>query len=327
MRKIVKVLLTILIVILVALAGIASYVKTALPRMGPSPDIRVAITPERVAKGKYLANYVTVCMDCHSQRDWTLFAAPPKVGTLGEGGEKFDKAMGFPGTLYSTNITPFTLHDWTDGDIFKAITTGQGKSGKALFPLMAYKAYGAMDKDDIFCIIAYLRSLPSINNTPPERELDFPMNFIVNTLPAKAAFTNKPDTADKAAYGGYLVNAAQCADCHSKVRDGQRIAGTEFGGGRAFDFPGGAVITSANLTPDRETGIGAWTRDNFISRFRRYTDTSYHPGHLAPGDYNTPMPWIMYAGMKDEDLGAIYAYLRTVKPIRNSIQKFKQSPR
>ena len=84
---------------------VVSYVVLALPNVGKPEAITVAITPERVARGEYLANHVTVCTDCHSKRDWTVFAAPLVPGTLGGGGEKFDASVGFPGDVEKTGQT------------------------------------------------------------------------------------------------------------------------------------------------------------------------------------------------------------------------------
>ena len=79
---------------------------------------------------------------------------------------------------------------------------------------------------------------------------------------------------------------------------------------------------SANITPHKETGIGKWSRETFIRRFKIYSDTAYHKTALKPTDFNTPMPWITYSSISEKDLGAIYGYLRTVKPIKNKVNKF-----
>lgn len=322
MKKFLKVLFIIVVIFIVGIVCIAAYVKVALPKAAPAPDLKIAITPQRVERGKYLANHVAICMDCHSQRNWNLYAGPIKEGAFGAGGERFGKEMQFPGTLYSKNITPYALKSWTDGEIFRAITTGVSKNGSALFPLMGYPTYGKMDKEDVYSIIAYLRTLPEIKNDVPERKLDFPVNIIVNTIPAKAQFTTKPDTNNQLQYGKYLTATARCVDCHSKVKNGDVIAGTEFGGGRQFYFPNGTVTTSANITHDKETGIGNWSEEVFIRRFKQYADTAHFSKPVSPNDFNTPMPWLMYAGMKQNDLAAIYAYLKTVKPIKNKVEKF-----
>ena len=147
-----KVLLTVLVVLLVAIAGAVSYIKFALPGVDDAPVIVVDKSADRVAHGEYLANHVAVCMDCHSTRDWSKFAGPVTPGTLGKGGEYFDEKLGFPGKFYSKNITPDHLSAWTDGDIYRAITTGVSKNGDPHFPVMPYVYYGTMDREDIYDI-------------------------------------------------------------------------------------------------------------------------------------------------------------------------------
>jgi mono/diheme cytochrome c family protein len=322
MKKIVRIVLIIFLVLIAAVFAIAAYVKIALPNVGASPDIKIPITPERVERGKYLANHVSVCTDCHSQRNWNMYAGPIAEGTFGGGGEKFGKEGGFPGTLYSKNITPYALHNWTDGEIFRAITSGETKDGKALFPLMGYPAYGKMDREDVYSIIAYLRTLPTNKNEVPARELDFPLNFLVNTMPSKATLSVRPDTKNEVAYGQYLVTIARCVECHSKDDKGSVIAGTEFGGGREFDLPNGTSCYTANITPDKETGIGSWSEETFIQRFKQFGDSSNNRRLVGKNDFNTVMPWLMYGGMTSKDLSSIFAYLQTVKPIKNKVQHF-----
>ncbi|MDP4283740.1 MAG: cytochrome C [Bacteroidota bacterium] len=315
-----KVILIILLLVVIIITGLAAYVKFALPNVGPAPDLKIVSTPERVVHGEYLANHVAVCMDCHSTRDWSHFSGPLEAGTLGKGGEYFSEKQGFPGKFYSKNITPANIKDWTDGEIFRMITTGVDKYGNAMFPVMPYSHYGKMDKEDIYDIIAYIRSLPPIENKTPDHEVDFPMNFILNTIPAKASFVQKPSKSDSVKYGAYLVNAAACMECHTQVKRGQIIPDLAFGGGREFEMPNG-IVRSANITPDMVTGIGSWTESAFLARFDAYKDTANLP-LLAPDKVNTVMPWAMYTGMDSSDLKSIYAYLRTVKPIKNMVVHF-----
>ena len=307
------------LLIVVAIAGI--YVRTALPDTGPAPDLKIERTDVRIERGKYLANHVTVCMDCHSARDYSVYTAPMTSANLGGGGEEFNQQMGFPGKFFARNITPYGIGSWTDGELFRAITTGVNKQGKALFPLMAYHRFGQLDEEDIYSIIAYIRELAPVKKDIPEREIDFPVNFIINTMPKEAAFTKKPSEFDQLAYGKYLITATGCVDCHSKTDKGSVIAGTEFGGGMEFKGPNGTV-RSPNITMHKVSGIGNWTTETFVKRFKMYTDSSYKPQKLNPGDLNTPMPWTMYAGMKEEDLEAIFAYLGKVKVIDNQVVRF-----
>jgi mono/diheme cytochrome c family protein len=306
-------------VVIIALVGIA-YIKFMLPSV-EAPKIIVEKTPERIKRGEYLANSVAVCMDCHSKRDWTKFAGPMVAGTEGTGGEKFGRELGFPGNFYSKNITPFHLKDWTDGEIYRAITSGVSRDGRALFPVMPYHYYGKADKEDIYSIIAYIRTLPEIESEVPESEADFPFSVILNTIPKTAELIQKPAEHDSIAYGGYLVNMAGCVECHTPFEKGQLVAGREFGGGREFDLPWGKIRTP-NITP-HATGIGNWSRELFVSRFKMYADSSYVSPHMDMKSFNTLMPWMMYSRMKESDLSSIYAYLKTLKPIDNTVEKFE----
>lgn len=321
LRKILKVTGIILLILVVAVAALLTYVKTALPSVGPAPDITLDTSAANVERGKYLAMHVAVCIDCHSQRDMTRFAGPIVPGTLGQGGEVFDHAEGFPGTFYSLNITPAGLGNWTDGEIYRTITTGVTRDGKAIFPVMPYEFYGHMDPSDVKAIIAFIRTLKPIDHSAPPRKIDFPMNFILNTVPKKASPMTRPPASDTVAYGGYLVEIAGCKECHTKQEKG-KVVGEMLAGGWDFHMPDGSVVRSANITPDKETGIGNWTREAFISRFRFYADSGYVPPKVQPGQMQTLMPWVMYGGMDTSDLAAIYAYLQTVKPVSNHVVHF-----
>jgi mono/diheme cytochrome c family protein len=321
MKRIMKISGIIFLVLIIVATASGIYVKTALPNTGPAPELTIERTPERIERGKYLANHVTVCMDCHSTRSKDLFSGPLLPGNFGGGGEKFDKDMGFPGNFYSKNITPYGLSNWTDGEIFRAVTTGVNKVGKALFPVMPYHAYGQIDNEDVYSIIAYLRTLEPVKNDPPASEADFPVNFLINTMPKAGTPGKRPADNDILAKGKYLATAAACVDCHSQMDKGAKVPGTEYGGGMEFASPAG-VVRSANITPDRETGIGQLTEEAFVKRFKVFADSSYIPHPVGPGEMNTPMPWIMYAGMEETDLQAIYKYLQSLTPIAHKVTKF-----
>lgn len=322
--KIVKIIMYVIVAIVLVIAGLLTYVKVMLPDVGPAPDITVEITPERVAHGEYLANHVALCMDCHAQRDFSLFSGPPIAGTEGAGGEVFDQNMGFPGKFVSRNITPAGLGDWTDGEIYRAVTCGVSKDGSALFPVMPYPNFGQLDTEDVYSIIAYIRSLKPIDRANDASVADFPMNFILNTIPKKAEGGKRPQESNKVEYGKYMITMASCSECHTKQEKG-KIVGEPFAGGMEFKAPNGMIMRSANITPD-ETGIGSMSEDEFVHRFKQYADSSYVPHKLGEGDFQTAMPWMMYAGMHEDDLRAIYAYLRTVEPVENVVVKFVPPP-
>jgi len=320
MKKFFKILLYFIGAISIIFVGLISFIVFFLPNVGKPDKITIERTPERIERGKYLATSVMVCVDCHSQRDWTKFAGPIVTGTEGRGGERFDQRYGFPGVFYSKNITPYTLSGWTDGEIFRTITTGVDKNGAALFPIMPYHYYGQLDKEDIYSVIAYIRTLPEIKTDVPKSKADFPFSIIQHLIPRKANLQTRPAESDTIAYGKYMITASGCQECHTKDNKGQIIAGLEFAGGREFAISAG-IIRSSNLTPDIN-GLKTWTAEQFIKRFKMYQDTSFHSPVISAKDFNTIMPWMMYSKMKASDLNAIFAYLKTIKPIANKVEKF-----
>ena len=313
------------VIVTAAIAGIV-YLMLAFPKVKPAESITVEATPARLERGKYLVHHVVGCIDCHSTRDWTKFAGPIVPGTEGKGGEKFDKeTANFPGTIYARNITPFGLKNWTDGELYRLITTGVSKDGHAIFPLMPYPAYTKMDPEDVKSVIAYLRTLPSVPSEPyPDAELNFPLNLIVRLIPKEATPMSVPPVSDTLAYGKYLVTVAACADCHTPMDDkGKRLPGMEFAGGMEFLNPLTAdVVRSANITQSAEHGIGSWTEDLFMQRFTLYRDPAERGKIVALGEYNTPMPWMLFSGMTDTDLKAIYRYLQTIPAVEHPVEKF-----
>lgn len=326
MKKLLKVVAYLLGILVILSIGGFAYLQLGFPKVDPAPELTIEYTPDRIERGAYLANHVTVCMDCHSTRDFSQFSGPPTPGTLGAGGDRFDHAMGLPGVFYAKNITPHGISDYTDGELYRLITTGVTNDNRPMFPLMPYTYYGRMDPEDIYDIIAYIRSLPAVESEIPDSKADFPVNLILRTMPVNATPTKKPDPSDQLAYGAYMINATGCAECHTEVSpQGIIIPEKMFAGGRSFPFPGGAMVTSSNLTQDEETGIGNWTEEMFVARFTQYADSAYVNPKVAPGEFNSIMPWTMYSGMKEEDLKAIFAYLKTVKPIRNEVVKFTAS--
>lgn len=318
MKKFLKWLTVFVFFIIIAFFLLIGYIVKFKPNI-PVEEVVIESTPERIERGKYLAQNVVRCLDCHSKRDWSKFSGPVIAGTEGQGGEVFDKQTGFPGSYISPNITPFHLKDWSDGEILRAISSGVSKDGRPMFPVMPYPLYGKMDKEDIYSIIAYIRSLPSIENTTQSSTSNFPMNIIIHTIPSSAEFSAKPPITDKVNYGKYLANAAMCAECHTQVKRGQIIEDLRFGGGRYFQTQNGTLVTQ-NITPDKETGIGTWTEEMFVQRFKVFAERNAVANQtVAEDEFNSTMPWTDYSRMSREDLAAIYAYLQTVKPISNKV--------
>jgi hypothetical protein len=323
MKKLFKIILFVVGGVLALAAVFLIYFNLTYPDVDPPSNEKVEVTAARLERGKYLANHVTVCMDCHSTRDWNKLSGPIMPGTLGKGGERFGKEMGLPGTLYSKNITPAAIGSWTDGELMRAITNGVSKNGNAFFPLMPYLSYNHLTKEDLYSLVAYVRSLAPIKNDVTESSLDFPLNLIVKTIPPKSFDPSpEPDKNNPVEYGKYLVKISGCFDCHTESVKGEYKIEKSFGGGAEFKFPAG-IVRSANITPEPISGIGNWTKEQFISRFKSMDADSFQIAAVdIQKEFNTPMPWTMYAGMRSEDLSAIYDYLRSVKPVKNAVVKF-----
>lgn len=316
-----KVLLGISFVIVAGISGTVIYLYTAYPNVDEPPAITVEGTEAQVERGKYLAEHVAVCIDCHSTRDWSKFSGPIQPGTYGRGGDVFNEDMGMPGTFYAKNITPYNLNDWTDGEIYRTITTGVTRDGRPMFPVMPYPSYGKMDPEDVKSIIAYIRTLEPIEYGSPDSKANFPMNLILRTMPQPADPMERPSLEDTVAYGKYITTIGGCADCHTPKNQGTNIEGMDLAGGFEFKGPFG-TIRSANITPDKSTGIGNMNKQQFVNLFKQYDLPGDSLRDVAENQFNTVMPWQMYAGMTKQDLEAIYTYLQTVEPVENSVTRF-----
>ena len=322
MLRIFRVLAIVLTGLLALLLIMIACTFIFLPNAGPAPEIRIISSPQRLERGKYLFYSAAGCVSCHSQREETLLTMPVKNGTEGGGGEVFDHRLGFPGSFTAKNLTPAHLGDWTDGEIYRAMVSGVSKNGQPLFPIMPYENYARMDTEDIYSVIAFVRTLKPVYAEWPKSHFDFPMNIIVRTIPRKALPSAAPNRSDTVGYGKYLVNMAGCMTCHTEAKQGKIIESLAFGGGRQMPLPAGGMVYSANITPDSASGIGAWKKEDFVRRFRAYNDSLFQPPVVGKNQFNTIMPWTSFAKLKTSDLEAIYVYLRTVKPIKNRVAKF-----
>ena len=278
----------------------------------------------KISRGDYLVNTVCNCMRCHGDRDFTRFSGPVIPGTEGKGGHLESKG------IYATNITPTVLGSWTDEEIERAITTGITKSGDTLFPTMPYRDYMHLSKEDAVSIVAYLRTLKPIPDSVPKRNLAYLpsglmaklyRNFYINHLDEAI---NQP-RLDYFAKGKYLVTLGGCNGCHTPFNHSLMAFKNDsiLSGGSLFNIPGTNIkVKAANLTPDTATGIGNWTDETFLSKFKNYREQKAYD--YNPGKYNTDMPWTMLANMTDEDIKSIYRYLQTIKPVHNKVDKWPQ---
>jgi len=136
------------------------------------------------------------------------------------------------------------------------------------------------------------------------------------TYPDKPTFA--PDTSNHVALGKYLATAKiECFACNSGSFRTMNIEVPEksegyMAGGNPIPGHGGMLITSANLTPNKKTGIGSWTADQFV-RAVKY-------GNRPDGTSNRePMP--PFANMTDQEAHAVFAYLNTLPPVSNKVER------
>jgi mono/diheme cytochrome c family protein len=283
--------------------------------------------PER---GRYLGEHVANCLMCHSQRDWTRLGAPNTDGALGAGHGSTQQIEPFPeGTVvWTRNLTsdPATgLGAWSDGEIARAVTSGLSRDGTPLFLNMPYDQFSKLAEPDLVDLVAWLRTVPPVERKIPDRVLPFPLGLVVRTMPMEPALVAEAPTSGPAR-GAYLANLGSCVWCHSPVDSNSVVVpGKELSGGHTWEMPSGGTVASANLT-SHSTGLGGWSKEAFVGRFRGATAESMHGVEVGPGGFQTPMPWVPFSGMREEDLGAIWEWLQTQPPRENTVVKWTPAP-
>ena len=310
---------------LFGITGIAVYISSCKGKKSETTTTETRDSMQQVLdRGRYLVHHVAGCVDCHSKRDFTKYSGPVVPGTEGGGGMLFDEKFGLPGKVYGRNITPDTetgIGTWTDEQILRAITQGINKNGDTLFPLMPYANYNHMAKSDLLSIIAYIRTLKPIKNAVPARQLMIPiaMAYPAPFLQPSVDGNMKPPETDQAKYGQYLATFADCGTCHSPLTPHGPDMSRIYSGGYTFDL-GSNKVTSANITPDSTTGIGTWTEERFMMKFTPYREEKNY--NYNPGNQNTIMPLSLLAGLSDQDLKCLYAFFKSIKPMKNQVEKF-----
>lgn len=275
-----------------------------LPATGPADVATLA------SRGEYIVRNVSVCGQCH--------AADPKRdvdGPLSGGREFRDWRVG---TARAANLTPDSatgLGTWSDAEVVRSLRNGQRKDGRLLAPIMPYEWLHLMSDTDALAVTKYLKSLPPVRNEvkqSPSIWFNLAKIFLgpKPTIPVSA-----PPRAATADFGGYLAqHVGLCADCHTP-RTGVRSAPDK---SRLFvgmnDPPKGFPSNPPNLTPDPDTGIGTWSEEDFVRTIRTGVNPSGRNLHPF-------MPWRQIQRMTDDDLRAIYRYLRALPPVRNNVPR------
>ena len=305
------VLAVLLLVVIVGISMIGWQVILG-PKARATTAEKFEATEARLARGKYLAEGPTHCFFCHTEHDFSKPEYPIIQEKKGAGWMLPIPELNNP---WARNITPDKetgIGDWTDDEISRAIREGIRKDGTALFPIMPYMEFAKLDDEDVKSIVVYLRTLAPIRNAVPARALPFPLEHIVKTIPVPITQPQPSHPASTAVERGkYLVNLAGCQGCHSPAIDGQPLAGLDFAGGSKFVLPAASLtVFSANITPDA-SGIAHYDESLFMTTLRTGTMGGRLLSHV--------MPFEFFRNMTDGDISDIYAYIKTVAPVKHRV--------
>lgn len=268
-------------------------------------DFKYEKTEERMERGKYLTESVLQCFLCHTEREWSKPGAPLIEAKKG-GGAIYNKEKDY--LMIAPNITPDIetgAGTWTDDMIGRAVREGIGHDGRALSGAMWYWALSALSDEDLASVVVYLRSIPPVKNKLPKRKIskELQQSIIEEPLPIYEPVPT-PDLKNKIERGKYLVKIADCTGCHD-AGEAPFNPGL-FGGGNLIKRLRISAFSS-NISFD-QSGI-SYDENTFIQIIRTGKSETLRGA----------MPWIVFRNMTDEDLKAIYAYLKTFNPVRHYI--------
>ncbi|HEX2607186.1 MAG TPA: cytochrome c [Flavisolibacter sp.] len=306
------------LIILFLLAGITvtTMARQHLKYEAEYPTIKASKDSALIAKGRHIVLGPGHCLDCHSpiknvDSVLKLGQDPPLSGGM---------AFKLPfGTFYTRNLTsdPETgLGNFTDGEIARVLRHSVKKNGEAVLPFMPFQD---LSDEDLTAVISYLRSTKPVKNKVPDHSYNA-MGALIKAFLIKPSGPSQPPVASvkadtTAAYGRHLVMAvANCNECHTK-RDGiGAYVGEPLAGGTEFSEEGHPTLYTPNLTPDPSSRIYGWSEADFIKRFRMGKLISY-----------SHMPWESFGRMTDDELKAIYKYLKELKPVKTTFPAVKEA--
>jgi cytochrome c5 len=253
----------------------------------PVETIVIPTGPEAIARGEHVVT-IHMCRVCHTETLSGQAESLPGMITLA-----FPNLTAGPGGVGATN---------TDEDWVRAIRHGVGHDGRGLI-LMPAQAFYSISDEDLGAAIAYLKSLPPVDNRLPQTEL-YPLGYVMlalGKLPPEASHPDvlvidhtgprpvAPEPAVSAGYGQYLAQI--CTVCHGEQLNGHTIR------------EGGNEYVALNLTPGGEMGF--WSEEQFIATMR----TGVTPSGRQLKDF---MPWKYFGQMTDDELKAVWLYLRSL---------------
>lgn len=274
---------------------------------------QVKSSPGAIERGKKLVSML--CANCHHNRETQSLS----------GKRMLDVPIEF-GEIYSQNITQdktYGIGNWTNGELVYLLRTGIKKDGQYSPPYMV--KLPLMADEDINAIIAFLRSddpLVKADSTPdtpskPSFLTKLLCRIAFKPFPMPEQIIELPDTNDPIELGEYLAHNLECFSCHSadfKTNNSlnPKLSEGYFAGGNKPLDEQGRVKLTPNLTPEMETGIGNWSKEEFIQAVR-YA--------IKKGENALTYPMLPYAQLTDKEAGAIFEYIKTVPPINNKVER------
>ncbi len=275
----------------------------------PYPDLHSTNDSAAIARGKYLAYGPAHCSGCH-----TPVSDQQKVINGEEVAFKGGLEFALPiGKIYSVNITPDDetgIGKIPDSVLARSLRYGVGHDGRAIFDFMPFHN---LSDEDLVAVLSFLRSQPPIKNEVPSASMNFlgkaVKAFLIKPVGPDGEVRKSVKQDTTVEYGKYLAHyVTNCKGCHTNrnLMTGA-YTGPEFAGGLRLDAPDGSYCVTPNLTPDKQTGrMTNWTQEEFIARFRA-------PRAIKTSD----MPWDQFRKMSDDELKAVYKYLKTLSPVNN----------
>src|SRR5450432_1492655 len=252
---------------------------------------------EQLRRGQYLVA-AGDCMSCH----------------LREGGEPLAGGLGLDtpfGVIYSANITPDKetgIGDWTSDQFYRAMHDGIDDEGKNLYPAFPYPWFRLASREDDDAILAFLKTTPAVNYTPPKDNLTFPLNFRSMVKAWNLLYLGshelESDASQSAEWnrGAYLANGlGHCGGCHTpKNALGADKIKLELHGATLDNW------VAPDLTGNDRTGLGAWSVDDIAEYLRTGRNARAGAGGAMADvvTYSTSL-------MNDADRHAIAVYLKS----------------
>ncbi len=278
-------------------------------------------TPERLARGKYLVEGLVQCFACHSELDFKHRGAQPLPGKKG-GGHVFpaeETLIPEPYRVVAPNISPdpeYGAGKWKDSDIVRALRRGIGHDGRVLYPLMPFYYFRSLSDEDLASVVVYVRTITPVHIAKPQTALPDEIKRVLHPLPS-VAHMPEPERSDRVKYGEYLVTVGHCDFCHTPIDEKLNpLPGMVFAGGQLLigywgpDVTKLMMVASLNLTPD-PSGISYFDERMFIETIRT--------GRVKARLLSNIMPWGYFRNLNDVDLKAVFAYLRTLKPVKHRV--------